>query len=59
MRIMFHLDSAEDRLDNFSLASAIFRECEDTPNQLDPETIAKMLLLQAEFKKGKADHDCR
>lgn len=59
MTIMFHLSSSEDVLDNFSLAEAIFRECEALPDKLDPETIARMLLAEVEFKKGKADHDCR
>lgn len=54
MTLLFHLEHAADNVDNFTMAYAIYRECERQPNRLDPETIARILLAQAEFEKGKS-----
>lgn len=53
MKMTVHLGKNE-RLTNFKLAEAVWEFCEDNANDLDADTIAKMILVQGE----REDEEC-
>ena len=55
MRITYHLDDGNDKITNFKIAEAIIELCNDeheTCQELDAETVAKMILLQTDILKA-------
>ena len=52
MTLLVKLNKNE-RLTNFSFAEAVWELCEDSANNLDADTVAKMILVQGECEDGE------
>lgn len=54
MDILFRLNSYDDKATNFTVAGALYEACKVPPyDDLDPETIARMILQQCEYDRFK------
>lgn len=52
MEILIKLDGPNDRTDNFAIAGALYETCRHFED-LDPETIARMILQQCDCDRYK------
>lgn len=55
MDILFNMHEGERPPDNFAVAGALYRTCKEYFYDLDPETIARMILQQCDCDRYKPD----
>ena len=54
MDILFKLDGPNDKVNNFTVAGALYEACKEAQyDDLDPETIARMILQQCDYDRFK------